>query len=154
MMKFSDFYRSYEGKSEFADDPTPIRSKDVKSLLFKKLPLSSVVPEGPWTSDLISHPYIVYGFKRNGLRYCVVKTSSLTWNGYVEIGNKDFDRDSIHVHGGITGGSKGWIGFDCYHGGDLSPMFTLESLLHDKDWSYKTFDYAVEQTKNLADQLL
>lgn len=75
----------------------------------------------------------------------------------------------IHVHGGLTFSEEGLFGFDCSHYGDyyimgydMMGMFgkfvtqIVEShervMGGDKDLTYRTKEYAIEQTNNLAEQ--
>lgn len=90
--------------------------------------------------------------------------------GYVRI-EKEISKtraNNLRVHWGITfnGSFKDsllkndtghWIGFDCGHGGDLTPYFlevfpALEQGIG--DITYKNFAFVKEELKQLVDQLI
>jgi hypothetical protein len=117
------------------------------------------------------------------------------WCGYVAVPpghplhGKHYDTPDVNVHGGLTYADKcdgavchvpkpgepddvWWFGFDCAHGGDLSPAmharylhvgypFPSEPYDHAKavaaaDWTidvYRTLDYVQAEANRLADQL-
>jgi hypothetical protein len=122
-------------------------------------------------------------FRHAGLP-CILHRSMTSggWCGYVAVpkghplhGVDYQDCDGrVDVHGGLTygracqeGGSichvplpgesadVWWLGFDCGHGGDLSPAMTarMPELQMYLDATYRTIEYAREQTKALAEQL-
>jgi hypothetical protein len=78
------------------------------------------------------------------------------------------DVDDADVHGGLTYAEEDketgeWVfGFDCSHGGDLSPsllatlMKVMENYdmdLHLRATKYRTFEYVKGQVKSLSKQL-
>lgn len=65
-----------------------------------------------------------------------------------------------HLHG-VPGeiGELWWFGFDCGHSGDITPFqYDFQRRLTDtglfNDDQYRDFDYVMEQTKGLAEQLI
>lgn len=80
----------------------------------------------------------------------------------------DDEMADIRVHGGLTHSSKDadatdvwWFGFDCSHGGDLSPkmlMHILDRELTDlrhfhRNEVYRTWDYVENEVRELVRQL-
>ena len=96
---------------------------------------------------------------------CYARRSDITnaWCGYVEIGDKKVDIDTLDVHGGITGGSTTSVGFDCAHCDDWTsgPDTSAESITaHDMirqitnpDGHYWTFPEVKDETERLAKQI-
>ena len=97
--------------------------------------------------------------------------------GYVEIPKehkyyeKDYDDIGINCHWGLTFGShldkqaieeKGfsdfdigyWIGFDCAHCDDLSPMQNIIFNFIYKDVVYRDMEYVENQIKSIVEQLI
>lgn len=106
-------------------------------------------------------------FNYKGLTCVVVRNYILNYCGYVEKLH-DIDFSKIKVHGGVTFDGqldhiseelkgKAFIGFDTCHSGDLLVGETSESMwrwkLNNYD-KYRSFRYTMEQTINLAEQLL
>lgn len=70
--------------------------------------------------------------------------------------------NDLSVHGGITFNEHGagmypggfyWIGFDCAHSGDFSPLYHKKYGFDFDGETYKDMDYVTEETENLAEQL-
>ena len=75
----------------------------------------------------------------------------------------------IQVHGGLThsdsansdgdwGGGLWWFGFDCSHGGDLSPKMLVHLVDRnilglDRNETYRTWDYVENEVRELVRQL-
>jgi hypothetical protein len=99
-----------------------------------------------------------------------------TLNGYVAVpkNNKFFKKEyfnqneisNLEVHGGVTytgdtifnskeilGEELWWIGFDTAHFSDLVPFQNFEAPPCIRDGEYRNFEYVVEQTKQLAEQI-
>ena len=101
---------------------------------------------------------------------CEVKRNSITLTlcGYVTVPKKHhyyglgYNNVMANVHGGLTfSDGKGTFGFDCSHGGDLTPGILLSVLGTAKDQSeyaqltiahntYRTFEWVIDETENLA----
>ena len=100
---------------------------------------------------------------------CEVKRNELTLTlcGYVTVPKKHhyyglgYNDVMANVHGGLTFSNKGSFGFDCAHAGDLCPGILLSILGTAKDPSeyaqltlahdtYRTFDWVVKETEDLA----
>ena len=135
-------------------------------------------PPGPWQEE----PDRV-DFKHNGL-YCMVhRNGSGAWCGYVAVSRSNpafghhYDDISVSVHGGLTfadrcgghlchmGPSKAlwWVGFDCSHFMDLSPVLEAARLtvssfrqLHPDGFlgmHYRDLGYVMKETHQLAAQV-
>lgn len=84
--------------------------------------------------------------------------------GHVFYGATDEDPrlSEIEVHFGLTWSEKGFyglskklwfLGFDCAHCYDLCPFFISPwKFERDKEYSYKDFDFVIDETVNLAYQ--
>ena len=100
---------------------------------------------------------------------CEVKRNDLTLTlcGYVTVPRNHhyyglgYNDVMANVHGGLTFSNKGSFGFDCAHAGDLCPGILLSILGTAKDPSeyaqltlahdtYRTFDWVVKETEDLA----
>lgn len=80
--------------------------------------------------------------------------------------NYDDDAVDIQVHGGLTyadsdedwGGGLWWFGFDCSHGGDLSPkllmvLFEKNRFDFGRHEVYRTWEYVEREVRELSAQL-
>ena len=119
----------------------------------------------PWENE----PDRLEGCYR-GYRWLIVRVPGLGHLcGYVGIpaGHRLFgvDRDNaamdFNCHGGITWSSGGddhrpdnywWIGFDCGHHGDLSPM--AAKFLKPYNEEYRTIQYVEHEIRSLIDQIV
>jgi hypothetical protein len=101
---------------------------------------------------------------------CEVKRNPMTLSllGYVTVPKKHhyyglgYNDVMANVHGGLTfSDDKGKFGFDCAHAGDLCPGIVLSVLQTAKDpaeytqlalglCTYRTFDWVVKETEDLA----
>jgi hypothetical protein len=100
---------------------------------------------------------------------CEIKRNEITLSlcGYVTVPKKhhyyelSYQNVMANVHGGLTYSNKGTFGFDCAHGGDLTPGLLLRILESAKDPNeyaeltlthdtYRTFDWVVKETEDLA----
>lgn len=121
-------------------------------------------------------------WKHNGLDCLMVRQPNmLHWCGYVAVRNghpafqKHYDKVDVKVHGGLTFAdecsgpichkSEGdddkvwWLGFDCAHFRDLSPVMQMHRSK--SDWPvgidgydlYRNVRYVQAETNSLADQL-
>jgi hypothetical protein len=103
---------------------------------------------------------------------CEVKRNPITLSllGYVTVPKKHhyyglgYNDVMANVHGGLTfSDDKGTFGFDCAHAGDMCPGvflsvlrsteytgYTQLAISHD---TYRTFDWVVKQTEDLAKEL-
>ena len=104
-------------------------------------PEKAMIEHAGYVCELIRHPTL--GF----------------WCGYVYVGDehplfRHVDQDNtyeyINVHGGITYKREGKLGFDCGHAGDLSPYIGLPGA---RDEVYRTYEFALNELKELAQQL-
>lgn len=123
-----------------------------------------VLPIGPWTDE----PNVLH-WVDSGLDCLIVRNHSGALCGYVGLpeGHKYFEEHyqniRIDVHGGITYSSPKcttdsiefdkllyWIGFDCSHSWDYSPMFdyNFESVEQ-----YKNIEYVKNEINSMIEQL-
>lgn len=124
--------------------------------------------EGPWAEEGDREEFEYSGFP------CILQRGPMgVWCGYVGVpeDHPDFKKhynsieEEIDVHGGLTYASecnghichktdkdeeRWWLGFDCGHAYDLTPLIPVDLRL---GRAYKTITYAKEETKKLADQL-
>lgn len=145
-------------------------------------------PEGPWDNELdyfefdhfiptAGRPYGV----AVGYRCCCKRSRLGAWCGYVRVDvghplygksnrysdNRDDRFDEFDVHGGVTHAEmeselkeEFWIGFDCAHGGDLSPGMHAARAKYSPAIPimpgdvYRDAGYAEVETRKLAEQLL
>lgn len=141
-------------------------------------------PDGPWSNE----PDRVE-FEHAGFNCLLHRGPTGVWCGYVGVrpGHPCFGKScndlDFDVHGGLTYSDKcagaichipkpgepdelWWFGFDCAHGGDLSPQSALfhqelakrpgSSLsggAFDDYFTYRDIEYARKQTESLAEQL-
>lgn len=119
-------------------------------------------------ADLELYPYKgeesseKYNFEHDGLMCKVKRNHFFVWCGYVEFTHKD-EIENVNVHGGITYDDGYMIGFDCAHWRDITPMNfihktkMLESIgfiiENGDEETYKDYNYIVEETRKLAEQL-
>lgn len=134
------------------------------------------LPEGPWMHEPDRVEFKHIGFD------CLIQRSpgSYAWCGYVGVPKghpyygKDYSDIPVNVHGGVTYGEECsghichqidsqdtlfWIGFDCAHAFDISPCmigfgekFGGKSFCFE-DQIYRDLNYAMSETKKLAEQL-
>lgn len=86
-----------------------------------------------------------------------------SWCGYVKVPEdhvyhgKTWDDLDIGVHGGITFCEKledgYWIGFDCAHCYDISPVLDKAFGNCFADVVYRNMDYCMNECKKMVDQL-
>ena len=106
-----------------------------------------------WIDEYSGYPCIIHRVKPYGC-----------WCGYVRVPeahncfDKYYDDIDVYVHGGLTfsGNSlpdwkheketKGWLGFDCGHAGDIIPYLW-------KEGTYRTKEYVKQECTELAKQL-
>jgi hypothetical protein len=138
----------------------------------------AVLPPGPWDSEPDHEDFR----SPEGLPCVLRRSALGSWCGYVGVPpghpwhGKDYgDINDPHpdVHGGLTYSDRcqgaichvpqpgesddvWWLGFDCNHSGDLSLYDVAHggAFQHNGLWtvSYKTAEYAREQTLHLAAQ--
>ena len=108
---------------------------------------------------------------------CFIKRNQMgVWCGYASVDKnhplygEDYDTPEILVHGGLTYADKcqgdlchtpaegfpadvWWFGFDCGHGRDIMPKMLLFAVVDLPDSVYRTQEYAMNETKKMADQL-
>lgn len=139
-----------------------------------ELPESLWVTEEPYTSIFKEegnlHVRTDYGFPVLLMR----NSHSGTWCGYVAVSpdhpahGKKYNSIDVEVHGGLTYGRFDpwrdsfvgaaeesklyWLGFDCNHLYDMNFYGVTFSDFGDHR-TYRTFSYALEETRNLARQL-
>jgi len=100
------------------------------------------------------------GFIFNGI---LRRNNLLCWCGYVEvpkwheINGKGYDDFYIDAHGGITFSGlinkKWYIGFDCAHAGDLTPLWDHSGIYKDKDFATKEIEKIAKQLFENSDIL-
>jgi hypothetical protein len=97
-----------------------------------------------------------YRFTHAGLQ-CRVRRSPhvLTWCGYVDfLHDCHYDEIEVQIHGGLTYGNGQSVGFDCCHASDINPReYVYRTALFQDGVTYKDYNYVVEETKKLAEQL-
>jgi len=136
-------------------------------------------PKGEWDNEPDRVDFIHQGFA------CMLKRAHGHWCGYVGVPNThachgldvmDWDNllSQLSVHGGITYTNKcsgdichvpepgmphdvWWIGFDCHHHMDLSPVDLVMHKSHGYPFIpngvYRNIEYVKAETKLLAEQL-
>jgi hypothetical protein len=102
-----------------------------------------------------------YGCEAHGLEYVMKRGPTGHWCGYVRVSEghpwhgRDYPNLDVDVHGGLTysnaaypGGEFDgwWFGFDCAHGGDLTPKYPSDGV-------YRDFEYVKAECESLAKQL-
>ena len=128
-------------------------------------------PEGPWSQEPDR-----FEFKHAGFQCLLNRNRIGCWCGYCALPSghpwhgKDYSDIEVDVHGGLTyaGFCQGdichvplpgesdnvwWQGFDLCHGGDLVPRCAAEGeWAFSRHQEYRTLQYAMAQTKSLAEQ--
>lgn len=117
-------------------------------------------PDGFYAKEYSDHTFIVYQHELSG-----------HLNGYVLLNPEDIVEDimDIECHGGITFEGNlaeiipvqagNWIGFDCAHYGDLTPLAEERLALAGFDFGissdeiWRTPDFVEENCKRIIDQL-
>lgn len=110
-------------------------------------PLKQITAPGPWQDDMRRYPEPQYVWQHAGLWCELLRTSWWTWNGYVYYRAEDDEAlncDALIVHGGITGGDVGSVGFDT---GDCDPSYDPEK------GHYWTYEETRAETESLARQI-
>lgn len=113
---------------------------------------------GPWDDEVDAAVLLV-----DGMLCGLQRGTSGAWCGYVVVPSghpwHGLEEEDIElpdgVHGGLTyagkHGEAEWsVGFDCNHGGDLSPIMLKISPHH--TGTYRTYNYAVSQVVRLVRQ--
>lgn len=126
---------------------------------------------GPWQDE----PDEVVWF-HEGLPCFITRNGFGNWRGYVGVdeshpyyGHDDETEIELNVHGGVTFASRCdfrgayfaselnehgdlfWIGFDCQHYNDLSPLWSEHPA--NPNAVYRDLEYVVAETNRLAEQL-
>jgi hypothetical protein len=127
--------------------------------------LKLLLPDRPWETEPDHKEW-----REPTTKYkCEVMRNSLTLTlcGYVTVPKKHhyyglgYNDVMANVHGGLTFSNAGRFGFDCAHAGDLCPGIVLSILKTAKDPAeytqltiahdtYRTFDWVVKETEDLA----
>lgn len=120
------------------------------------------------STDLELYPFFgeeedeKYTFEHAGLKCSIKRSHLFCWLGYVEYEHEcSYDDIDVEVHGGLTYGDGEELGFDCCHFGDLMPKEFLHKAKFmqsngvdtGESESYKDYNFVVEETKKLAEQL-
>lgn len=121
---------------------------------------------GPWSSE----PDWAVWEDPSGLTCAVQRNGYGTWCGYVWVDTHPLRGGSLDkgdpvwldCHGGVTwhgrmtipeAGLDGIaVGFDCNHSSDMAPKYAQEEWGRFRG-TYRTMDYAVNETRSLADQI-
>lgn len=122
----------------------------------KKLEDKSVAwkhEHAPWLLEPDEMQFVHCGY------HCTAKRNMTgAWCGYVKLpdthpdyGTSYDDLYSISVHGGLTYSEGGEFGFDCGHGGDISPMVSLLVGAHPDD-RYRNIGYVIKEIMSMAEQ--
>lgn len=120
-------------------------------------------PPGPW-DDEPDHMEWVYA----DFPCAILRSTSGALCGYVGLPsthpyyNRDYDEIPVRVHGGLTFAAESlrrlqlalcspiwWIGFDCGHGGDYIPRWTIAQPGDE----YRTLEYVRAEVEQLVEQL-
>jgi hypothetical protein len=138
---------------------------------------------GAWISEPDNFEFYYEGFKCRIKRMIANENSGRFFGGHLcgyvmipkdhPLFNKDYsDIDDIDVHGGLTYGElenedEYWIGFDCAHSNDIVPSMMEFRKIFEVEFQekykrtptifkgeYRTWDWVMEQTKSLADQVI
>jgi len=126
-----------------------------------------------WKSGKWDKEPNVKRFEHAGLACIIHRGPGGHWCGYVGVeenhpyyGKDDGDIDDRpEVHGGVTyadwdspgcvasddGKKRWWFGFDCAHCEDRCPAFEIVGIIPGS--IYRTMDYAISETKSLAEQI-
>ena len=97
--------------------------------------------------------------EENGIGWAICGNPIGGINGYATVPaghpwtGKNYDDIDVDIHGGLTFGRDGWIGFDTAHLGDIWPgrdPFLYSSSFSNKEW---TEDAVAEEAKRLARQV-
>jgi hypothetical protein len=133
-------------------------------LLIQERPWEHEPDREEWVHELTGYKCTVWRHPTLGhlCGYVAVPKGHRVWGyGYDDV-------DDADVHGGLTYAEEDketgeWVfGFDCSHGGDLSPsllatlMKVMENYdmdLHLRATKYRTFEYVKGQVKSLSKQL-
>lgn len=126
--------------------------------------LKLLIPDRPWETEPSHKKWTEASTKYK----CEIKRNSMTLAlcGYVTVPKKHhyyglgYQDVMANVHGGLTYSNKGTFGFDCAHAGDLTPGVLL-SVIKSTDYTgytdmaithdtYRTFEYVVKETEDLA----
>ena len=110
-----------------------------------------VIPEGG------SKAYVIDGF------HACIRRQGLVGHlcGYVEVPDGlDVNINEIECHGGITFNDRWdelptggrYIGFDCMHFGDWTPLSAKEGLTYSND-EYRDSEYVLNEIKHIVKQL-
>lgn len=126
--------------------------------------LKLLIQDRPWETEPNHKEWVEPTTKYK----CEIKRNDITLTlcGYVTVPKKhhyyglSYNDAVANVHGGLTFSNKGTFGFDCAHGGDLSPGLLLSvmkstdhtgytdmAITHD---TYRTFDWVIKETEDLA----
>ena len=128
--------------------------------------LKLLIQERPWETEPSHKKWTEATTKYK----CEIKRNDITLTlcGYVTVPKKhhyyglSYNDAVANVHGGLTySNGKGTFGFDCAHAGDLSPgviLSVLKATRDTKDYleatemfdTYRTFDWVVKETEDLA----
>jgi hypothetical protein len=124
-------------------------------------PLRTRWARGEWDSEPDRVDFEHEGYRCRVVRNC--ETGTLC--GYVEL-PADFplefaDEGDIRAHGGITfcgkhnDGDSTWVGFDCAHAWDVSPLIVGMSggMLSSEDASYKNVEFVKKECREIVEQL-
>ena len=136
----------------------------------ERLWFNEPIPDGPWLDE--PH-HLFFTDRETGYECRLRRNPSYAWCGYVEVPNnhplfkQPWNKLNYHLdcHGGVTfwgypsntlslafgDENTWWVGFDCSHGGDLSPISTLSIKLSDQ--IYRNLEYAQSQVKRLCTRL-
>lgn len=130
--------------------------------------------EGPWVDEPDHLEFSHKGLKCSVRRIILKRYEDIYHGGhlcgYVRLPKNrpwhETDNDKLDVHGGITfyqededNDGYRWVGFDCAHAFDLMPCFNQSKCPFEMEdemeelASYKTMDFVIDQTKQLADQI-
>lgn len=93
-----------------------------------------------------------------GIKWKITRPTGSHLCGYIIVPKTtvvDFDGLDDIAHGGITGGCRcnedeESFGFDCAHAGDWIPSFGA-GLAKENNWTYKNYDYVLNNIKEMID---
>ena len=115
-------------------------------------------PVGPWDQEALDR--LSWIDSETGLQCYIRRNGFGSWCGYVVMSSSASalkeEFECLDVHGGVTYCASGfddahpgfWVGFDCAHYRDRSPLQTF-----DLDAIYRDVEYVKQQCSQLASQL-
>lgn len=119
-----------------------------------------------YDEDIIKYPNDYYTFTIDKFECSMKRSSGGYWCGYVRLPKEHpffglrMEDIAIDVHGGITySDSSGWIGFDCAHYNDITPI--VEEHMPYREGSidifcrqYRNYQFGYNEIESIISQLI